>query len=73
MKLDRYSINLELYCHDSCILSIMLALLMVDNVKHNVYVHAWFYISRAVFGQFALLVLMTLFYKWTKTLPIFTV
>ena len=36
------------------------ALLIVDNVKVNLHVHAWFDISRVVFGQFVLFVLLTL-------------
>ena len=39
---------------------IIFALLIVDNVKFNVYVNAWFDMSRVVFGQFVLLVFLTL-------------
>ena len=41
-------------------LSIIFALLIVDNVKFNLHVHARFDMSRVVFGQFILLVLLTL-------------
>ena len=59
MQLYRY-ISLELYYQDSRIFSIIFALLIVDNVKFNLYVHAWFDMSRVVFGKFVLLVLLTL-------------
>ena len=42
------------------ILSIIFALLLVDNGKFSLHVHAWFDMSRVVFGQFILLVLLTL-------------
>ena len=35
-------------------------MLIVDNVKFNLHVHAWFEMSRVEFGQFVLLVLLTL-------------
>ena len=49
------SISLELYYQDSGILSIMFALLIVDNVEFKFHVHAWFDMSRVVFGQFVCL------------------
>ena len=36
------------------------ALLIVDNVKFNLHIHAWFDVSLVVFGQFILLVLLKL-------------
>ena len=38
---------------------ISFALLIVDNVKFNLHVHAWFEMSRVVFGQFVLLTLLS--------------
>ena len=36
------------------------ALLIVDNVKFNLHIHAWFDVSFVAFGQFILLVLLKL-------------
>ena len=44
----------------SCLVLSCLVLLIDDNVKFNLHVHAWFDMSRVVFGQFVLLVLLTL-------------
>ena len=40
--------------------SIILSLLIVDNVKFSLHMHAWFDMSVVLFGQFVLLVLLTL-------------
>ena len=53
-------------------LSITFALLIVDNVKFNLHVHAWFDMSRVVFGQFVLLVLLTLLSSERKRFKLFS-
>ena len=51
-------------------LSIIFALLIVDNVKFNLHMHALFDMSHVVFGQFVLLVLLTLLLSERKRFKI---
>ena len=48
----------------------MFALLIVNNVKFNLHVHAWFDVARVVFTQFGLLVLLSLLSSEWKRLKI---
>ena len=49
-----------MYYQDSLILSIIFALLIVNNMKFNLHVHTLFDMSRVIFVQFVLFVLLTL-------------
>ena len=40
-------------------LSIIFALLIFNNMKFNLHVHAWFDMSRVVFGQFVFMALLS--------------
>ena len=60
-------ISFELHYQNSWIVSIIFTFLIVDNVKFNLHVHAWFDMTRVVFGQFVL-PHTNIVVKWTKTL-----